>query len=379
LDALLDALRDSDYLVSDAAADALGRVGAPAVPGLLDALEDDNPDVRGRVVEALGKIGDPTAVPALIGLLQDERTPGRENKRICDLAAGVLELIGTREALEAVAQWRGVPLAQAETIDDDEPAPKPKTQWEALDYLLDTLKQNEWDTRGRAAKTLREQAKALRGLDDPYVINRLAEALRDPDHYIRWAVAETLAWIKDDTTVPMLLEALHDSELTVRRAVLRALTEIGDSHVTPALLEALNDDNTQIRETAAEALGKIGNLTGIPGLLKALNDSDGFVRRAAAEALGQIGSVAAVPELINTLQDFDTGVRWAAAEALGKIADPVAVPSLIEKLNDLGGPSWEERRICDVVADALENIGVPEAHAAVELWRSRATLTPMGE
>ena len=379
LDALLAALHDSAYLVSDAAADALGRAGAPAVPGLLAALEDDNPDVRGRVVEALGKIGDAAAVPYLIKLLQDERTPGRETKRICDLAAAVLELIGTSEAQQALAEWRGVPLTQEEFIEEEEPEPKPKTQWEALDYLLDTLRRSEWGTRERAAKTLREQAKALRGLDDPYVVNRLADALRDPDHYIRWAVAETLAWIKDETTVPMLLEALHDSELMVRRAVLRALTEIGDSHVTPALLEALNDDNPQIREAAAEALGKIGNMTGVPGLLRALNDPDGFVRRAAVEALGEIGSVAAVPDLINVLNDFDTQVRWAAAEALGKIGDPAAVPSLIEKLNDMSGPSWEEQRICDVVADALERIGVPEAHAAVERWRSRATLAPMGE
>lgn len=377
LEALLEALRDSDYLVSDAAAAALGRAGAPAVPGLLAALDDDNPDVRGRVVEALGKIGDPAAVPELIRLLQDERTPGRESQRICDVAAAVLEQIGTPEAVEALAAWRGIPTTLPEPIQEVEPPPK--TQWEALDYLLETLKRSDWGTRERAAKTLREQAKALRGLDDPYVVNRLAEALQDRDEYVRWAVVETLAWIKDDTTVPMLLEALHDKEWMVRLAVIRALTEIGDSHVTPALLEALSDENTQIREAAAEALGRIANLAAVPGLLRALAGDDGFVRRAAAEALGEIGNVAAVPDLVNALRDTDAQVRWSAAEALGKIGDPAAVTPLIAKLNDSSGPSWEERRICDVVADALESIGVPEAHAAVESWRSRATLTPMGE
>jgi HEAT repeat protein len=328
------------------------------------------------VVEALGKIGDPASVSALIRLLQDERTPGRETKRICDLAAGVLEQFGTREALDALADWRGVPADLPEPI---EPPQRKKTQWESLDYLLETLKKPTWGAREGAAKTLREQAKALRGLDDPYVVNRLADALCDPDEFVRWTAVETLAWIKDETTVPMLLEALHDKNWTVRLAVIRALVEIGDSHVTPALLEALNDEHIPIREAAAEALGRISNPVAVPGLLRSLVDGDGYVRRAVAEALGEIGNIAAVPELVNALQDADSQVRWSVAEALGKIGDPAAVTPLIAKLNDSSGPSWEERRICDVVADALESIGVPEAHAAVERWRNRSTGTFMGE
>jgi HEAT repeat protein len=372
LAALQTAIRDSAYLVSDAAATALGRAGAPAVPGLLAALEDENPDVRGRVVEALGKINDPASVPALILLLQDEATPGRENQRICDLAAGVLEQIATREALTALADWRGAPMDIPEM--GEEVPPPPKTQWLALEHLLATLHDNNWGTRESAAKTLREQAKALRGLDDPHVINLLADALRDRDEFVRWTAAEALAWIKDDTTVPMLLEAIHDPYVNVRRAVIYGLIEIGDIHVTPALLEALNDEYAGVREIAAEALGRISSPAAVPGLLMALEDEDGFVRRSAADALGAIGNVAAVPELANALRDSEVHVRWAAAEALGKIGDPAAVPALVARLTDSSGPSWEERRVCDVAADALETIGVPEAHAAVERWRSRSTL-----
>jgi HEAT repeat protein len=382
LKALLWALRDGAYLVSDAAAVALGRAGTSAIPGLLAALKDKNPDVRGRAVEALGKIGDSSVVPALAALLSDEATPRRETKRLCDLAAAVLEAMATPDALEALAQWRGLPVDAAPAAEpEQEPtqAVEPVTRWEALSHLLEALHNPNWGVRERAAKTMREQAKALRGLDDPIVVNLLAQALRDPDEFVRWAAVEALAWIKDDTTVPLLLEALHDKHWTVRLAVIRALIEIGDSNVTPALLETLNDQHTPLREAAAEALGRIGGPAALPGLLRALGDSDGFVRRAAAEALGDIGHVGAVPDLIRFLQDADAHVRWAAAEALGKIGDPAAVAPLAAKLNDSGGPSWEDRRICDVVADALESIGVPEAHAAVERWRNGSSLTYIGE
>ena len=380
LKALLWALRDGAYLVSDAAAVALGRAGAPAIPGLLEALKDENSDVRGRAVEALGKIGDTSVVSALIPMLADEATPHRESKRICDLAANALEALGTPEALAAVAQWSGIsPMPAAEPEKEPAREETPVTQWEALSHLLETLHDPNWGIRERAAKTMREQAKALRGVDDPIVINLLADALRDPDEFVRWAAVEALAWIKDDTTLPLLLEALHDKQWTVRLAVVRALIEIGDSNVTPALLEALHDRHTPLREAAAEALGRLANVAAVPGLQQALSDSDGFVRRAAAEALGDIGSADAVQDLIKALQDSDAHVRWASAEALGKIGDPVAVAPLAAKLNDSSGPSWEDRRICDVVADALESIGVPEAHAAVERWRNGSSLTTMGE
>jgi HEAT repeat protein len=382
LKALLWALRDGAYLVSDAAGVALGRAGAPAIPGLLEALKDENPDVRGRAVEALGKIGDTSVVSSLIALLPDEATPHRETKRICDLAAAVLEEMGTPEALEALAQWRGVAVV-TEPAAEPEQSPVQEapsiTQWEALSHLLETLHNPNWGIRERAAKTMREQAKALRGLDDPIVVNLLANALRDPDEFVRWAAVEALAWIKDDTTIPLLLEALHDKQWTVRLAVIRALIEIGDSNVTPALLHALNDRHTPLREAAAEALGRLGSPAAVPGLLQALGDNDGFVRRSAAEALGEIGNADALPDLIKVLQDSDAHVRWAAAEALGKIGDPAAVAPLAAKLNDSSGPSWEDRRICDVVADALESIGVPEAHAAVERWRNGSSLTYVGE
>src|SRR5690349_1007545 len=57
----------------DAAEDALGRIGAPAVPALMDALRSTDPIVRKKAVEVLGRMGEDAApaVPALTALLDD--------------------------------------------------------------------------------------------------------------------------------------------------------------------------------------------------------------------------------------------------------------------------------------------------------------------
>ena len=70
--ALIDALKDKDWYIPNPAADALVRIGPPAVPALIEVLKDKNRDIRLSVAETLGKIGDKEAVPALIEALKDK-------------------------------------------------------------------------------------------------------------------------------------------------------------------------------------------------------------------------------------------------------------------------------------------------------------------
>jgi len=57
----------------DAAEDALGRIGAAAVPALVQALHSPDLDTRRKAIEVLGRMGDEAAaaVPDLIPLLDD--------------------------------------------------------------------------------------------------------------------------------------------------------------------------------------------------------------------------------------------------------------------------------------------------------------------
>ena len=59
-------------------ADALARIGKPALAALADCIKQDNAAVRKQAVQALGKIG-VDAVPTLVDLLADKNADVRQN------------------------------------------------------------------------------------------------------------------------------------------------------------------------------------------------------------------------------------------------------------------------------------------------------------
>jgi HEAT repeat protein len=69
-------LKDKNYAGRQKAAEAIVKIGPPAVQALIDALKNESRAVRWRAAEALGKIGDASAVPALIEVIKDGRVVG---------------------------------------------------------------------------------------------------------------------------------------------------------------------------------------------------------------------------------------------------------------------------------------------------------------
>src|SRR5262245_30942806 len=71
--ALVEALKDKDRDVRQAACTALGNLGQEAVKPLIEALKNDDKATQAAAIEALGKIGPNAsdAVPALIKALKD--------------------------------------------------------------------------------------------------------------------------------------------------------------------------------------------------------------------------------------------------------------------------------------------------------------------
>jgi HEAT repeat protein len=364
---LLLALGDDDYLVCDAATEALKTVGKPPVPGLLDAIHSTNVNVRAAAITIAGHLRDTETTTSIIDCLSDVSKPWLSDQRICDMAATALEKVGTAEALDAVRQWRITfkvppPSTSKPALTDIRPR-------EILGELLDALHNSDWNRRQDAAKALRDYAKEMHGTQDATLLMRLTQALDDTDWIVRWAAAEALAWIGDKAAVPALVSLLSDKNRTVRVAVIRALLEIGDPSAAGSLMKMLHDKNEMVRETTAEALGHLGDISTVPGLTAALDDPEWFVRLAAAEALGKMQHSSAVQPLITALHDDNNHVRWAAANALARLANEAVVADLIASLEDTGGPYWEDKRVCDIVADALVGIGTSEAINAVDVWR----------
>ncbi len=397
---LLRALGDSDYLVCDAAGEELHKLGTRAVPGLIEVLQSSNLNLRGAALEILATVADESAVPALAECLKDTGKPWLEDQRICDLAAATLQRIGTPEAIQALRDWQpGVyggaveplpfavhaapsipsvdaplvlPLPPLETVEEDEtelaaPVYSGPTDPRVAE-LLDAVRHSEWGAREIAAKALREYSRTLKGKPETPAASMLVATLDDQDWILRWASVEALAWIGDQATVQPLIQRLDDENWMVRVAVIRALAEIGGKAAVPGIGEAMIDANDLVREAAAEALGVLGDPSAVPTLGLALTDPERFVRLAAVQALGLLGDRAIVPSLAQVLHDGDDQLRWAAAEALGKLGGEEAVALLIDLLSDDTGPQWEEKRVCDVAADALEKIGTPKAREALDQW-----------
>jgi len=153
--AFIKALGDSDRAVRRAAAEALVKIGTPAVPAFIKALGDSDRAVRRAAAEALGAIGDPQAVPALIQALGDR---GENVRR----AAG--------EALVRI----GAPAVPA---------------------LIKALGDSIWDVRRAAAE-------ALGAIGDPQAVPALIKALGDSVWDVRRAAAEALGAIGDPQAVP---------------------------------------------------------------------------------------------------------------------------------------------------------------------------------
>ena len=97
-----------------AAADALGRIGAAAVPHLIQALRSRDPLVRKQAAEVLARMGSDAreAVPDLIRLLDDE------DESIRKAAARTLGRIGPDAAEAIPALMRNL----------QQPVPQPPTQ-----------------------------------------------------------------------------------------------------------------------------------------------------------------------------------------------------------------------------------------------------------
>ncbi|NIM89598.1 MAG: hypothetical protein GTO17_01465 [Candidatus Aminicenantes bacterium] len=163
-------------------ADALVKIGKPAVKPLIAALEDKNREVQKNAARALGEIKDRRAVKPLIAVLDEE---DRVFRKI------VVEALGRIKDPRAV---------------------------ETLIFILGSKDENE-DTRWEAAA-------ALGRMKDSRAVETLINALKDKSKDIRAVTAAALGEIKDTQAVEPLIKALRDRDESVRRNAAVALKKI---------------------------------------------------------------------------------------------------------------------------------------------------------
>jgi HEAT repeat protein len=207
---LITALKNDEYSgVRWKAAEALSKIGAPAVEALIGALRHPDDDVRWKAAIALGDIGDPRAIEPLIMLLCDE---DRFVKSHAALALGAM----------------------------GEPAVTP---------LLRALREGDGNLRWGAAI-------ALGKIHDPRAIEPLIRALADKYENVRSESATSLAAIGKPALEP-LLRFLTFSEGPERLEVVSAIGELQDTDAIQPLIQMLENADEDERKAIADALEAI--------------------------------------------------------------------------------------------------------------------------
>lgn len=324
VDSFIYALSHHDRIRRRTAAYCLGKLSAvQALEPLVHTLADPIPEVRSSAADALGKLGDRRAVEPLISVLADPIAEVRSN------AAGALGELGDHRAIEPLIQS----LADPNDI-----------------------------VRSSSAMSLGQ-------LGDKSAIGPLIQLLGDS---VRANAASGLAAIGKTVFYP-LLRTLRDesTRAEVREGVAIAFGMLGTQQAIDPLIQLLSDSSSDVRTEAAFALGQLGNTTAVDALISSLADNYESVRQQAAYSLGLLGDKRAVDALISRLNNstevgVSADVRSTIISALGKLADPRAVNVLVSELAGQG-----RRFKHEAAAFALEQIGTPEALAAVTEWRAR--------
>ena len=368
---LIKALRyRKDKGVRASAAEALVKIGAPAVEPLIAALKDKDSDVRYAAAKALGEIKDPRAVEPLIAALGDESSGVR-------LAAA--------KSLGEIKDPRAVEPLSAALKDENKYVRRAAAH--ALDRLGWKPEQDEIAGWYWMAKCDWDKCVALGAL----TVEPLIAALKDTDEEVRRAAAEALGKIKDRRAVEPLSAAFKDTDKDVRQAAAVSLDRLGwkpeQDEIAGWYWMAKRDWDKCV------ALGSFA----VEPLIAALKDTDEEVRRAAAEALDRLGwkpeqdesagwywmakrywgqcvvlGALAVEPLIAALKHKDSDARKVAAEALGEIKDPRAVEPLIAALKD---EKWDVRAAAaEALVSLYRNASLSEtAKQTILAYRSKIT------
>jgi hypothetical protein len=209
-DALMSALTGDKYSgIRWKAAEALVKIGEPAVPSLIAALTHSDEGVRWKAAVTLGEIGDQRGIIPLIGLLSDT------DRFVRSRAAYALGLAGPP----------------------------------AIPALSETLKDAPSGVRTGIVT-------ALGKMHDPAAIRVLIRALTDSSEDVRQDIITSLA-SQGEEAIDLLVAALADPEPLRQQGAAMALGALGRPEVLEPLQKALETAGSPTREVISSAIGEI--------------------------------------------------------------------------------------------------------------------------
>lgn len=348
----------------DAAATAIARIGAPAVPALVGRLSATDADLRQAAAGVLGAVADHRAVAPLTARLADP------DPNVRGAAADALGKIGGPEASAA--------LRAAADSDD---ATLRLSAVDALASLRASLPVARIEELLGDRGLRRALHRMMGACDDPAVLPLVGRGLADasragreaalaavgqqrarrsPEELAPVLAAARAAAARDAGLADAWAAALGSEEPFVAVGALTALAAAGAGRHAGAVVKLAEDE--RLRALVEEALEGFADAPEVrASLADALPGLGQLARLTALAALARLGSPAAFESLVREASDGASYAQADAIDALGRLRDARAVPPLAGLLGDEGAAT------AGLAAAALVRIGQsgPAARDAV--------------
>ena len=227
LESLSSALKDPDFSVRMQAAGALKRIGKSAVVLLISSLTDANANARGMSAYALGEIQDDRAVGPLIATLNDT------DKYVRQYTVQALAKIKGTQVVEPLI---GILKDDADFVRQDvaEALGKIKDP-RAIQPLMAGMRDSPESSEFR-----RIASDALLSIGET-AVDPLLESLKDQDWQVRRNAALVLGRIKNVRAVEALLKGLREHDPGILVGAHRFFIERAEPGSEDALIQGLND------------------------------------------------------------------------------------------------------------------------------------------
>ncbi len=193
----------------------------------------------------------------------------------------------------------------------------------------------------------------------------ISAALESTDLGDRLRAVNQLRELAPDIAYGFLKRAIADSNSRVRYAAVSQLTSLGTQNQEEAkgiLLDRLyHDSEMDVQSAAADAIGALKLTEAFPDLEKRYHDcQDWLLRMSIVATLGELGDPRSLDLLQEALGAAEVLIQAAAISSLGELKEPKTVAWILPFVGD---EDWQVRFR---VAQALANIGGPDAQAALE-------------
>ncbi len=230
---MVEGLGDTRGMMRLGFAEALGKVGKPAVPFLVTALQNHpNVVVQRAAGKTLNLIGDPSTVPVLINsFLTDEDQVVRNS------------CIG---ALASMGEVSVPPLLEILADPESDETIKGHAAWalsfigaKGKDQLYQALTSEIAEVRSAVVAAI---AKIVEEYPESRGFQSIINALQDSSQHVRSEAAAVLGNLKYQPAIPHLVALLSNTEAENRKIAALALMKIGDRQPLESLQTALNQE-----------------------------------------------------------------------------------------------------------------------------------------